>query len=561
MNLQACGFAKFRASSKVKKYPDFKEKGIHIEAFVVSFCLHTMDDLTVSSPESVPEDSVAVRVAQKRSREETTVESSVIGLLGSGIYGQVYAIRVCESLQPPQNLAMKLMKTIDINEPDALIRSIEYAREVYGLTTSGLFRGFMACPQSGRLGLLMPIFGQRIGNSVLPRYSIPAVSALLRPIAEYLAYSPGMHRDVKPANICLPQSIDEDATLIDFSLCTNMSSSLDSAVITMWYRPMEALVGLEHTKTADIWSFGVVLYNLLTGQHLNRCANEDAKIFYVMDLMDKFGWPKHWPEFYQVFDASKQNRGSPVGTLDFKPLIEYLAKNSTHAEIATDLLKKILKIKPCDRASWTSILSHQFWTLADQSQKPFKPSRPSEPSTKDAENFLATSILINTCHKRTPCRVSMDVVDTLLVFCKRLKFSSSTAYYSMCIWKHAMIGSEPELLSACVFLAASFNEDIRELNLTWSKWVYEIDQSPEYEKKFAKSVIRVLVCTNGFWPKTNWSKMYLDLSKTMMPKLRPGEILFENTALYLFGCAGDPTNELELSEIIDNLKNYLLVSK
>lgn len=527
--------------------------------FVGSFCLHTMDDSMGSQvstkvvPDSkIPSDSVSIAVSQKRMRDEP---STLCGLLGTGIYGEVYAIKLHNN---EQNLAMKLMKAIDINEPEALIRSIEYAREVYGLSTSGLSQGFLACPQSGRLGLLMPMFGQRIGNSVLPTYSISATAALLRPVAEYLAKIPGMHRDVKPANICLPSNIDEDATLIDFSLSTNMLSSCDSAVITMWYRPIEVLMGLEHTKSADIWSFGVVLYNLLTGQHLNRCATEDAKIFFVMDLLDKFGWPKTWPEFYKQFDTSSQRRGNPVGTLDFKPLIEYLSKNSTNAGIAADLLHQILKVRPQDRPSWTTILEHPFWSLADKSQKPCKESRPTKPPTKDAENFLRNCVYINTCQPRPPSRISMEVIDTILVFCKRLKFSSSTAYSSMCIWKHALLGAEPEILSACVFLSAAFNEDIRELNLTWSKWLFEIDQPAEHEKKFAKSVIRVLLHTNGYWPTKSWQQCYAELSTTMLAKLRPGEILFENTALYLFGCAANYTDASELSEIIDCLKNYLL---
>lgn len=492
----------------------------------------------------------------KRHREDTNV---LCGLLGSGTYGEVYAINMSntnfEGPKGPEGsmMAMKLMRIIDINEQEALLRTIEYAREIYGLHTHSLFRGFMACAQTGRLGLLMPMFGQRLGNSVLPTYSVPAIASLLRPVAESLAKHPGMHRDVKPANICLPKDANSDATLIDFSLSTNMCESNDNSVITMWYRPLEVLVGLEHTKSADIWSFGVVLLNLLTGLHLNRCATEEAKVCYIMDLLDKFGWPAHWPEFYKLYDSSNTaRRGSPVGTFNYKALIEHSC--GLYAPAAIDLLSKLLRLKPCERILWPEILAHPFWLFADAKQKPFKASEPTKAHTKDADNFLKTGVFVGTYQLRPPGKINVEIIDTILIFCKKLNFSLSTAYYAISIWKYALIGPDREYLSACVFLAAAYNEDLRDRHFTWTEWVRRLGEPVENERRHAKSAIRILVSSGGYWPNKTWAQTYLEISSSMMSKLKPGEILFENTAMYLFGCAQNCGNALELDEILEYLK-------
>jgi len=87
-----------------------------------------------------------------------------------------------------------------------------------------------------------------------------------------------VHRDLKPANI----KVTSDGTikLLDFGLAKSPAVSDDSATLTIsmtqagmilgtaGYMSPEQARGKPVDKRTDIWAFGVILYELLTGRHL-----------------------------------------------------------------------------------------------------------------------------------------------------------------------------------------------------------------------------------------------------------------------------------------------------
>jgi len=79
-----------------------------------------------------------------------------------------------------------------------------------------------------------------------------------------------MHRDIKPANILINTS--GQVKLTDFGLLklveqTSDLSSLNTYVGTHVYMSPERVMGDEYSSDADIWSFGMVIYELATGKH------------------------------------------------------------------------------------------------------------------------------------------------------------------------------------------------------------------------------------------------------------------------------------------------------
>jgi serine/threonine protein kinase len=90
-----------------------------------------------------------------------------------------------------------------------------------------------------------------------------------------------MHRDIKPSNILLNNGIIK---LADFGFCKPMKDGKDLAQTMLGspiYMAPEILKGEIYTMKADIWSLGVVLYEMLYG----FCPFEERSIARLINLI------------------------------------------------------------------------------------------------------------------------------------------------------------------------------------------------------------------------------------------------------------------------------------
>ena len=204
--------------------------------------------------------------------------------LGAGGMGEVYRAR---DSRLGRDVAIKVLPRVFTADPERLARFEREARMLAALNHPHIGAIYGLEDADGVLGLVLelvegPTLADRLAAGPLP---IEKALTSARQIAEALeaAHERGIiHRDLKPANIKL--SHDSHVKVLDFGLAkassrdgtgsdlsdlrTITATDLHAGAIvgTPAYMSPEQARGEAVDKRADIWAFGCVLYEMLTGR-------------------------------------------------------------------------------------------------------------------------------------------------------------------------------------------------------------------------------------------------------------------------------------------------------
>jgi eukaryotic-like serine/threonine-protein kinase len=213
-------------------------------------------------------------------------EYRILSLLGSGGMGEVYRAR---DMRLGRDVALKILSSAFTNDPERLARFEREARvlaalnhpniaTIHGIEESPSTRSGQAPIQALVMELVEgPTLADRIAQGPT---TVDEALPIARQIAEALeaAHEQSIiHRDLKPANIKLRP--DGTVKVLDFGLAKIAGSlSPDASAITLdgtregqilgtaAYMSPEQARGQAVDKRSDIWAFGCVLYEMLTGR-------------------------------------------------------------------------------------------------------------------------------------------------------------------------------------------------------------------------------------------------------------------------------------------------------
>src|SRR6202158_2131459 len=193
----------------------------------------------------------------------------VVALAGRGGMGEVYR---AEDLKLTQVVAIKFLPEALSQDPSALARFHAEVRTARQVSHPNVCRVFDIGEADGVLFLTMEyVDGEDLASVVrrLRRLSPDKATEIARQICAGLAaaHERGViHRDLKPANVMLDGA--GKIRITDFGLAS-IAASIQGAEVragTPAYMAPEQLAGREVSTKSDIYSLGLILYEILTGK-------------------------------------------------------------------------------------------------------------------------------------------------------------------------------------------------------------------------------------------------------------------------------------------------------
>lgn len=202
----------------------------------------------------------------------------VEGELGRGGMGVVYLVRDAELMD--RQVALKMMHPRLVEHPEALQRFRDEVSICLDLLHTNIVRvNDIGEWQNLRFFTMEFIAGQSLRwwlnrrSNRTPPFSMEEVISVVDPLLDALAYAHRftVHRDIKPENIIVSGKFpDISIKVLDFGIAKTLSISrftqTAQSMGTAYYMAPEQMAGTKVDQRADLYSVGMLLYEMLTGK-------------------------------------------------------------------------------------------------------------------------------------------------------------------------------------------------------------------------------------------------------------------------------------------------------
>ncbi len=234
---------------------------------------------------------------------QTLGHYKIVEMIGSGGMGEVYKAR---DLHLDRFVALKILPAEKVADPDRKRRFVQEAKTASALNHPDIIHIYDIATEAGVDFIAMEYVEgktlyERIGRRGLPlnetlKYAVQIADALAK------AHSAGIiHRDLKPSNIMVNE--DDTVKILDFGLAkltekvtagefattatagAGVKPITEKGVIvgTVAYLSPEQAEGKEVDSRSDIFSFGSVLYEMITGGRAFQGSSRIATISAVLN--------------------------------------------------------------------------------------------------------------------------------------------------------------------------------------------------------------------------------------------------------------------------------------
>jgi cyclin-dependent kinase 7 len=296
--------------------------------------------------------------------------------VGKGAFGEVWKARVKAT---GEMVAVKEIKLVSGAEgagfDKSAIDEICVMQELKHENVLTLIEVFPA--RGGTLSMVLELVAtdlevimrssKEAGELFIPASEIKAYMKMLLSAMHYCHTNYILHRDLKPANLLI--TAEGVLKLCDFGLARTFGSPsgrYSPEAITIWYRPMELLLGAErYGPPCDMWGVGCIFGEMMLRSPI-LASDPPVEMKQIERIIELLGSPseKNWPHMEQLPGAPAKGKGAPRLKIRFKPR-EPFPLNQVFTAASADaihLIRNLLLYDPCARLSAAQALDHPYIT-------------------------------------------------------------------------------------------------------------------------------------------------------------------------------------------------------
>jgi dual specificity tyrosine-phosphorylation-regulated kinase 2/3/4 len=280
-------------------------------------------------------------------------------------------------------------RSILLDSHAKIIQDPDEANATLTITSSFYFRNHL-CITSPSLSINLYEF---IRTHNFSGFSIQLIRRFARQILACLCLLQSkriIHCDLKPENILLCDPRRADVRVIDFGSSCKADEKVYTYIQSRFYRSPEVILGSDYGLGIDMWSFGCILAELLTGYPIFPGENEQEQLSCIMEI---FGPPAR-----DIIE--KASRRKLFFDSSLKPRVTVSSKGRRRRpssktlsaaikcddEAFLDFLTQCLRWDPEKRLRPDQAVSHPFIT-----NEPFRRAGPVSSRTRTATSTASST--------------------------------------------------------------------------------------------------------------------------------------------------------------------------